>query len=232
VSYLSELVGAAAHRRVRRLYNGVDLALFAPDGGPRDATHVVAVGRLVEKKGFDVLIEAIALLAARGLGVQATVVGEGEERQRLESLVAERGLAGRVRLAGALDQTLVRQLLRRATVCCLPCRVGADGNRDALPTILLEALACGLPVIATPVSGIPEILDDGRAGRLVPECDAAATAEALAELLARPDQRASLAAAGRARAEALFDLDRNVAVLREWFDGALSKVREPCSSPA
>ncbi|HZJ69554.1 MAG TPA: glycosyltransferase, partial [Planctomycetota bacterium] len=130
VRHLSTFVGAEALRRVHRLYNGIDLQAFSPDGGPRDAAHVVSVGRLVEKKGFAVLIEALALLAARGLPVQGTLVGEP-------------ALAGRVTLAGALDQSVVVDLLRRATVCCLPCLVGADGNRDALPTALLESLACG-----------------------------------------------------------------------------------------
>jgi colanic acid/amylovoran biosynthesis glycosyltransferase len=232
VRYLSTLVGAAALRRVRRLYNGIDLQAFMPGDGPRDAAHVVAVGRLVEKKGFAILVEAVALLAARGLPVRATLVGDGEERPRLEALVAERGLGEWVQLAGALDQTVVLDLLRRATVCCLPCLVGQDGNRDALPTALIESLACGLPVVSTPVTGIPEIVDGGRAGLLVPEGDVAATADAIAALVTNPDECARLAAAGRARAEVLFDLARNATVLRGWFDEALAREREPCSSPA
>ncbi|HZJ71337.1 MAG TPA: glycosyltransferase, partial [Planctomycetota bacterium] len=86
--------------------------------------------------------------------------------------------------------------------------------------------------VSTPLSGIPEIVDDGAAGRLVPEGDVVATADAIAALLARPDERARLATAGRARAEALFDLGRNAAVLRHWFDEALAKDRESCSSLA
>lgn len=232
IRYLAARLRSAALRRLRRLYNGVDLVRFSPSERPRDPAHVVAVGRLVEKKGFAVLVEALALLDARGVEVQATLVGEGEERPRLEALVAERGLAGRVCLAGALDQDDVLELLLRATVCCLPCHVGADGNRDALPTVLIESLACGLPVVSTPVGGIPEILDGGRAGLLVPAGDVAATADAVAALLASPDRRARLAAAGRARAEALFDLGRNAEVLRDWLARALAGGREACSSPA
>ena len=232
VRHLAGMVGERAMSRVRRLYNGIDLAAFTPGDGSRDEAHVLAVGRLVPKKGFHVLVEALAVLAARGSNARATIVGDGEERTRLEQLIRERGLSARVRLAGALDRDAVLELLRSATVCCLPSLVGDDGNRDALPTVLLEALACGLPAVSTTVTGIPEILDGGRAGLIVPENDPPATAEALAALLGSGELRARLAREGRRRAEQHFDLARNSTVLRRWFDAALSADREPCSLPA
>jgi len=105
----------------------------------------------------------------------------------------------------------------KATLMALPCVIGEDGNRDALPTTLIESLAMGLPCISTPVVGIPEILDQGRAGVLVPENDDQATADAIGALLADPARRAELAKLGRARAERLFDGRQSAQTLQDWF---------------
>jgi glycosyltransferase involved in cell wall biosynthesis len=193
---------------------------------------VLGVGRLIEKKGFHVLVDAVARLRASGIDAQATLVGDGDARAALERRIDELGLLPHVRIAGALDQGAVRELMQRATLLCLPCIVGADGNRDALPTVLLEAQACGLPCISTPVSGVPEILDQGRAGLLVPEADVAATAAAIAELLRDPARRDHLRRVGRARAEQLFDVRRNSRELAAWFEGCSAKARQLCASPA
>jgi glycosyltransferase involved in cell wall biosynthesis len=237
VRHLGGLLGPVALERVRRLYNGVDLGAFDPDGRARDADHVLSVGRLVEKKGFLVLVDALALLAASGRAVRATFVGDGERRQAIADRIAERDLGDRVRLAGPLPQDAVIELLRSATVLALPCRVGQDGNRDALPTVLLEALAAGLPCVSTPVAGIPEILDGGRAGLLVREGDPEATAAALAELLDDGVLRARLARAGRAHVERHFDLAAQAARLHEWLRQALAAAApaqegRPCTLPA
>ena len=98
--------------------------------------------------------------------------------------------------------------------------VGEDGNRDALPTVLLESLATGLPCVSTPVSGIPEILDQGRAGRIVPEQDPKALADVIAELLEDGDARLEIARRGRERAQQLFDARRSAATLSGWFTQA------------
>jgi len=231
VRHVTELVGADAARSLRRLYNGIDIASFEGCGGERrEAGHVLSVGRLVAKKGFDVLVDALAELAARGIDFRATLAGEGEDRAAIEARVAERGLAQRVRLVGAVDQDGVRALMGRAQVFALPCRIGEDGNRDALPTVLLEAQAAGVPIVSTPVTGIPEILDDGAAGLLVPQDDARATADAIERLLADAALRERLAAAGRARCGELFDRERNARVLKGWFDQALAGAEESCAS--
>ncbi len=231
VRHVHELVGPQAARRLRRLYNGIDIESFAARGGaPRERGHVLSVGRLVAKKGFDVLVDALDVLARRGTDFQATIVGQGEDREALCARVRERALSDRVRLCGAIDQDGVRALLARAEVFALPCRIGEDGNRDALPTVLLEAQAAGVPIVSTPVTGIPEILDGGAAGLLVPEGDAAATAEAIARLLGDGALRGRLCAAGRARCAELFDRQVNARVLKSWFDEALERVEERCAS--
>ncbi len=207
---------------VKRLYNGVDLNVFHPDA--RDAPHVteatpqivLGVGRLVEKKGFHVLIRASARLAKAHPKLRVLIVGEGEERERLEKLTEETG-ATNVELLGARTHDEVRDLLSQATLTALPCTVGNDGNRDALPTILLEALAAGLPVVSTPVAGVEEILAGGDAGVIVPCDDVASLSAAISSLLRDDERRRQLAENGRRRAEAEFDLRRNVGRLAALF---------------
>lgn len=214
---------------VRVLYNGVDTQLFHPRH--RQAQReplVLAVGRLVEKKGLHVLLDALALLASDGLRPRVVLVGDGEERQCLGEQAQRLGL-GHVEFAGMRTHDEVRTFVQSATLMVLPCIVGQDGNRDALPTVLLEALAAGVPVVSTPIGGVEEIVDHGRAGVLVPPGEAAPLAAAIARLLRNPDELARLAQSGRARAEARFDLDRNVATLAGWFAAAL---HQPASGAA
>ncbi|MFO1078146.1 MAG: glycosyltransferase family 4 protein [Planctomycetota bacterium] len=212
---------------VRVLYNGVDTTTFHPRH--REATGtpmLLAVGRLVEKKGFHVLLDALAALRDAGFAPRCTIVGDGEERERL--LAQKRRLRlDAVEFVGMRTHDEVRRALHTATAMALPCIVGQDGNRDALPTVLLEALAAGVPVVSTAVGGVEEIVDGGRAGVLVPENDPAALAAALRAVLADEQTRARLAAAGRAHAERCFDLERIVATLAGWFAAAIAHDRAP-----
>ena len=222
VRYLNDLLGDQARTKLRRLYNGIDLKSFAAKANQqRSANRVLAVGRLVEKKGFDVLLDALALLRDRGVPFEATILGDGEAREALLAQQQELGLETAVEFAGAVPLEQIREHMRTATVFCLPCVVGEDGNRDALPTVLLESLASGLPAISTPVTGIPEILDSGRAGLIVPERDAEATADALQQLLRDSIERQSLALAGLDRVHELFDLSKSGDSLNLWFNEAI-----------
>jgi len=210
----THLRAVAPAARVEAIYNGLDLAGF-PYRDPADRPpRVAAVGRLVEKKGFDVLIDACALLRDRGVRFACEIAGEGPHAERLAARIAAHGLEDHVRLLGARAQHEVVALLREAAVLAAPCVVGADGNRDGLPTVLLEAMALGTACVSTPVTGIPEAIEHGRTGLLVPERDAAALAAALERLLGDVALRRDLAAAARARVEARFDSDRNAAALR------------------
>lgn len=206
-----------------RVYNGLDLARFAPDGHSRDEPPLVlAVGRLVEKKGFDVLVRACALLRDDGVPFRCRIVGKGELRDDLRALISRLSLADHVELAGPLPREALLGLYPRAAVVAAPCVVGRDGNRDGLPTVLVEAMALGVPVVATPVTGIPELVLDGQTGLLVPERDAAALARAIGHVLRDPDTARRLAEAGRARVERDFDLRANVARLRTLFEQSVT----------
>lgn len=217
--HLADLPGA---ERLVRIYNGLDLERFRAGGQAPDAVPLVlGVGRLVEKKGFDDLIRASACLSTDGVDHRCRIVGSGEEAARLAVLAEGLG-AGHASLDGPLPREALLELYPRASVFAAPCVVGADGNRDGLPTVLIEAMALGVPVVATPVTGIPELVVHEETGLLVPERDPAALAAAIRRLLADRALAARLAAAARARVEAHFDLGRNVSALHRLFAGEVA----------
>lgn len=224
LAHLRERYGAAADGVVR-LYNGLDLDLL-PYHPPHGRQGVMAVGRLVEKKGFTHLLDAIALLRDRGRVVPLDLVGSGPEEQPLRDQVARLGLADLVTFHGPLPQGRMIEVMRRAAVMAAPCVVGDDGNRDGLPTVLLESLAVGTPAVSTPVTGIPEAIVDDRTGLLVPEGDAAALADALQRVLDDPARARRLADLGRALVEERFDVRRNAASLLDLMTAAAPAVRE------
>jgi len=219
--WIGERLAGATPLDVRVLYNGVDTDAFHPRHRAVQGPVLLAVGRLVQKKGFHVLLDALALLAREGVRPRLLLVGDGEEREALERQARGLGLP-EVEFLGMRTHDEVRRLVHTATAMVLPCIVGDDGNRDALPTVLLEALAAGLPVLSTPIAGVAEIVDEGNAGLLVPAGEAGPLAQGIARLLDDAALRAKLASAGRARAERCFDLARNTGVLRDWFAGAIA----------
>jgi len=206
-----------AASRVRRVYNGLDLGEF-PFACPRErAPRVVFVGRLVPKKGVEVLLDACALLARRGVAFQCDLIGAGPLAGPLQERVTALGLGDRVHCLGAQPRSAVVERLRQAAVLAAPCVVSSDGDRDGLPTVLLEAMALGTPCVATPVTGIPEVLRHEETGLLVPERDPGALAGAIARLLAGRGLRIRLAEAARRVMVREFDVHRNAAILRESF---------------
>jgi glycosyltransferase involved in cell wall biosynthesis len=181
---------------------------------------ILAVGRLVEKKGFDDLIDACAMLAREGTAFSCLIVGSGEEEDALRQRIARLGLQDKVRLEGPRPQREVIELMRRATLMAAPCIIGADGNRDGLPTVLLEAMALGLPCVATDVTGIPEVVRDGETGLCIRQAAPENLAGAMATLLADADQRLRLARNARQLIEAEFDVHRNAARVFRLFETA------------
>ncbi len=209
--------------QVRRLYNGIDLTLF--DGRGVHIMHaqpkplILGVGRLIEKKGFDILIRACAILKQQGVDFQCEIVGKGPLEHQLRGLIGELELTAHVRLTGPRPQDEIVKLYERAAVFALPCVVGADGNRDGLPTVMLEAMAMRVPVVSTDITGVPEIVEDGTTGLLIPQNDPAALAVALVRLLADPFLRERMGEVARAQVVDKFNLSKNVSVLRQWLTG-------------
>ena len=218
--YLLSRISPDSNGKVRCVYNGLDLTEFsfrwppASDPGP---PVILSVARLVEKKGLGDLILAAGILQEQGQCFRIQIIGDGPLRQALENQVAERGLNDRVTLMGAQPHEQVRLAYGHASVFVLPCVVAADGDRDGLPSVLLEAMGSGVPVVSTPVSGIPELIESERDGLLVPPNDPARLAEALDRLLTSAELRERLGRAARAKIEGLFSLDRSATQLLALF---------------
>ncbi len=228
LEYLRECYGRTAEG-VRRIYNGLELERF-PYEEPRDRKpEILAVGRLVEKKGFVDLVEACALLRDRGVDFRCRIVGFGEQEPELRAGVEGLGLEDRVELPGPRPQSALIEAVQGAAVFAAPCVVGRDGNRDGLPTVLLEAMALGTPCISTDVTGIPEVVRDGETGLMVPQRDPAALADAIGRLLGDPGLRVDLAGRARRLVEAEFDVHRNAALLREVFEAAHARATRRAS---
>ncbi len=206
----------AAKEKVVRVYNGVDLPRFdASAVAPSEEPLLLGIGRLVEKKGFHLLIDACRDLRDRGYRFHCEIVGGGELEQALREQIERRDLSATITLAGSLTTEQVSDRLRNAAAVVLPCIVGGDGNVDALPTVLLEAMATGRPLVSTRLSGIPEIIEHERNGLLVEPGDTTALADAMAQLLDDPDRATEMGRVGRLMAEDKFDLYQNAALVRD-----------------
>jgi glycosyltransferase involved in cell wall biosynthesis len=217
-AHLAGLGAAGFEHKLSCIYHGLDAGQYQPNGGPPPGRpNVLAVGQLKEKKGFAYLLNACHILKERGYDLECQIVGEGPLRAALAAQIRELGLEGRVTLRGALPHDAVIDAYRHATVFVLPCVVSANGDRDGIPNVILEAMAMGLPVISTRHSGIPEAVEEGVTGLLVPPADPAALADALARLLDDPAARREFGLRGRRKVADHFDAERNVRRLLEHF---------------
>ncbi len=205
---------------VHQIYHGLDTADFAfrqPAGKIADPL-ILAVGRLTAKKGFTHLIEACAELRTAGVAFRCRIVGErGDDLVRVRDRMHELGLADRVELMAAVTQERLKEIYREASVFALPCQIVEDGDRDGIPNVLVEAMAMGVPVVSTPVSGIPELIEDGVNGLLVPPGDSAALSAALRRLIEDEGLGQRLSAAARAKVCREFDAWTTTRRLRDLF---------------
>lgn len=214
--HLVRSLEGSASSRIHCIYHGLDMEKFKPrTGAPTKIPRLLAVGQLKEKKGLNYLLSACKLLKDRGYAFQCEIVGDGPLRAVLEDQIRQLSLEGTVTLCGALSHADVVKKYRRAAIFALPCVVAADGDRDGIPNVILEAMAMKLPVVATAHSGIPEVIDSRVNGILVPPGDEAALAGALAELLENPKQRREFGNAARRTVAEQFDVAVNVRKLLE-----------------
>ncbi|MGQ9826392.1 MAG: glycosyltransferase [Roseiflexus sp.] len=217
---LIELYGGTAAERVVVVHCGIDPTLFRPreQREPGEVFTIACVASLAGYKGQRYLIDACHILRQRGVRFQCLLVGEGEDRPHLEAQIRRLGLEEHVRLLGAQPRHRVSELLQQVDVLALPSVVMPNGKMEGIPVALMEALATETPVVATAISGIPELVRDGETGLLVPERDAVALAEALVRLATDRDLGRRLAAAGRLLVLREFNLEHNVAQLRALFE--------------
>lgn len=216
--------------KLHLVYNGLELSRFPyqDPATPGPCLHVVGVGRLVEKKGFEVLIRAAAVARGQGLQLKVTIAGGGDRAEPLRELADEQGVSDVVEFLGPRTQREIGQLLRTADVFAAPCVVGADGNADGLPTVLLEAMAIGVPVLATRVTGIPEVVrngdsaaeNQGQTGILLEPGDINCLAQALRKVADPSWARTAIARAARQVVEANFDSCSQAAELNRLLPAA------------
>lgn len=215
---LRKIASPEAAGRIHSIPLGIDPARIRRSAARGDGRVVIAVGRLVEQKGFRHLIEAAAALERDEPIERLTIVGGGPLHDELATLAAELGIADRVEMPGPLPAEEARGRIELADLFVMPSVVAADGNRDAVPVVVLEAMALELPVLASDEVGLSEVVGADR-GRLVPPGDSAALAAAIAELLRLPsERRAELGAAGRRFIEAERDLGRQTERLLALVD--------------
>lgn len=224
--HLSRLAGPDGS--VELVYHGLDLTRFpVPEGAksprtgadPKNPMRLLTVGRAVEKKGLDTLLDALALLPT-DLHWQWTHIAGGPLLKALKEQATQLGLGAHVQFAGALAQSDVLEAYRESDIFVLPCRIAADGDRDGLPNVIVEAQSQGLAVISTPISGIPELISDGENGVLVQPDHAQELADAIMAVARDPKRRVAMGQAGVKRVHRDFNAANEIDHLLRLFDQA------------
>ena len=219
----------SARGKVFRVFNGIDLNGF-PSSRAKSGTgilpvtqdassisRIISIGRAVEKKGFSDLIEACRLLRTEGLRFTCDIIGRGPLEEKLQAQIEREGLRESVRLLGPIQQFELRQRLAQARLFVLACVPEQDGGSDNLPTVIMEAMACGVPVVATRLAGVPEMICDGSEGFLVAPRDPPALAQAMAKLLRDSSLARAMGEKGRATAEKKFSIENTTRMLKRLF---------------
>jgi glycosyltransferase involved in cell wall biosynthesis len=223
--YLLDFLPEYPERKVVVLRLGIDLDVFAPSENGvcgedvRNELAILSVSRLVEKKGMIYLLEAVKRLVDNGTRVRARIVGDGPESEHLATYIAENGLESCVDLLGPRTSDDVKELFDASDVFVLPCIVAENGDRDATPTAILEAMAMKIPVISTQVAGIPEIVP-ADCGFVIPEKDATSLAAVIKRVAEMTDlKRKAMGETGRRFVEAHFNIRVQTDKLVRLFEG-------------
>ncbi len=216
---------AQGNTPIHTVYHGIDLDFFRYGLSPPPSPpfRILSVGRLVPKKGYDDLLEALKLLQDRGLEFTFSHIGSGDLENGVRRRILALGLQNRANLLGTLPRREVLGHYQQSHCFVLASKVAADGDRDGIPNVLVEAMAVGLPVISTRVSAIPELVENGMSGILVEPANPKALADALHTLLTQPHQLADMVQRARTLVEQHFDNRRCIVRLHELFQAALSR---------
>ena len=223
--HLLAAVGQDVAGKISYVPHGLELAKYRPEAHSNGRPVILSVGQLAERKGIEQLLVGCRALRERGYAFDVHIVGEGPRRPNIEGAIDRLGLGDAVTLYGALPHEAVIEQYRRATLFALPCIRTREGDIDGIPNVLAEAMAMELPVVSTRLSAIPELVEDGVTGLLVPPGDTDALAGALAQLLDRPQLGVALGRNGRRAVLGTFDIERNIqlfaaALWPDWFTPA------------
>jgi glycosyltransferase involved in cell wall biosynthesis len=215
--YASILPGSALKYPLIRC--GVDSTQFSPVSTTKRNCYILSVGRLVEKKGFDILLKAFAKLRDNGSKLGLLIGGDGPEFNRLSTLRTHLNLESSVHFLGALSHEEVKKLLPDATLFVLPCRIESSGDRDGIPVVLMEAMAVGVPCVSGDLPAIRELITDGHTGKLVSSEDAEVWANTISQLLGNPTEQKRYSQNGRKWVESEFSSQVNIPRLIAAYEG-------------
>jgi glycosyltransferase involved in cell wall biosynthesis len=213
-------IAAGGATPIHRVYHGIDMALFgqtAVAGASETPFQILTIARIVPKKGLETVYQALRVLKDRGIPFHHTLIGDGEDREKILAFIAALGLKDACRWLGTLPHETVLDHYRRAHLFVLGCEVAPNGDRDGIPNVYVEAMAMGVPVVGTRVSAAPELIADGHTGLLVPPGNPGALADAMQRLLADPALRARMTATARDRVHRNFDNQRLIRCLAEIY---------------
>ena len=208
---------------IHRIYHGIDLSLFSggrEDAHPQPPYKLMTVARLTAKKGLPTVYKALRLLADQGIDFRHTLIGDGDDRDQITSLIKELGLEDRTEWLGTKPHDVVLDYYRQADLFVLGCEVATNGDRDGIPNVLLESMAMGVPVVATNVSAIPELVENGVTGRLVEPGRPDALAGAMVELLTDVELRKKIIPAAKETVSRRFNNRTLIERLAELYKAA------------
>ncbi len=220
--YLNKISHSKYADKIFTVYHGVEITKWLSNLSYHEIRYseirILSVARLVEKKGLIYLLKAIRLLVQRNIQVTCTIIGEGPQKECMENYIKDNGLENFVRLVNFLSQEQIKNFLAHSDIFILPSVIAKDGDRDGLPSVILEAMLNGVPIISTPVSGIPEIIKDRITGILVREKDGKAIADAVIRLKNSPELYYKITSNGRKEVIEKFDLEENTNDLKKIFE--------------
>lgn len=218
--YLKSIVPERYQRRIYCLYHGLPLERFCAGGADKPAGSrpvILSAGRFIDKKGFDILLSALAEIKKRGIGFRCILAGDGPLADEIKNKAAVLELTREVEFPGFISEWTLMQLYDQADVFALACRESADGNKDGIPNVILEAMAFGLPVVSTRIGGIPEVVRSGENGCLLEPEKPQVMADALEYLLLNKNIRNGMGRRGRKLVANNFDIFKNSEKLFRLF---------------
>lgn len=205
-SYLEKLV--EQRQSVHCIYHGIDLALFSSHATTRTPSPpytFLTIARLVEKKGIPDILQGMSVLAKEGFPFRYVLIGDGDDKEKVMKRIEELGLGAHVNLTGTLAHEQVIEQFKQTDCFVLACKIAQNGDRDGIPNVIAESMALGIPVISTPVSGVPEMITDGETGLLVDGANAQELAAALKRIVTDLPLRDRIIAKGKERVHQVFD---------------------------
>ncbi len=219
---------------IHRIYHGIDTGLFTEEydekpallPAPRTPYEILTVARMIAKKGLPTIYNALKILSDQGIAFRHTLIGDGEDRQAVASLIEDLGLSKVARVIGTQPHDVVLDHYRRAALFVLGCEIASNGNRDGIPNVCLESMAMGVPVATTDISAIPELIENEKTGLLVPARQPEQLARAMLRMLTDQDLRKRIIPAARKRIREEFDNKMHIQKLADVYSQEIDGLRK------